>query len=223
MENMTDTQDRQKKFQSAFVLFFIGQIFLIVGAFSIGSKFKFLPAWIEYLAFFVMLGYIFLIISVLRIYRYNQNFKNSAIAMGFTSALTIIGDIASKSTEDFYIYWAKGFNWSSSITLCIFYVYFFLGCYDYFTAEDQSEAMKHSRTGFIVFPILFITQSLLEAGPDFPIIKYNLIANRVCVYSSWIMSFVIYFFVIALLANIVIYMHKLKKKEGEINETSKAS
>ena len=223
MEKITTPKDNQKKFQFTFVLFFIGQALLLLGFFSFGAQFKFLPSWLSLFAFFIFFGYIALFISLIRVYKVNQNFMYAAITMVITFVLSIMGDIASKSTEDFYIYLSKGFNWSGSITLCIFYVYFFLGCYDYFASRNLSEAQKHSKTGFIVFPILFVAQSLLQAGPDFAFIKFNLIANRICVYGSWIMYFVISCFVVALLLNIVIYMHKLNKKEGEKNETPQAS
>ena len=218
-----ETLDKQevKKFQKGFLLFFIGHIFLTIGAFYIGVQFKVIPSWVGLFVIFFSIAYILMGIGIFYIYRFNKNLTLAFITIGIQLVIGLLANVASTSMDDSYLFWSKGLEWSSQILLCIFYVYFFLGCHDYFASLGIERAKKHSRTGFIVFPILYTIQLALTLGKDFKVVKYNLIANRMFLYGSWLFNFVIYFFVLSLLILIVVYMHKLRKED--INNESKAS
>ena len=218
MEEIVTSQGSIKRFKAAFLLFFIGQILRTIGALRFGAQFKFLPSWLIFFSFFEWIGYVLFFISFMLIYKYNRHFLRSLITSGIAFGTILLTDVCSKSTDDLYLMWAKGLNWSNTFLMCILYICFFMGCHDYFHSLGIEKGKKHSRTAYIGFPVLFGIERLLTLFAGFSFVKLNIFANRICTYGSWLFDFVIYIFAIIMTALIYVMLTK-RLKEGSYHET----
>ena len=204
--------DNDKKFNKHFLIFTIGQAFLLLGDFTVGSSFKVLPSWLSLFSIFIVVGYILFYIAFITFYKVNRNYLRSFVAFIVFLLVTIFADACSQSKSDFYLAWSRGLSTSAKFLLCVMYVYFFFGTRDYFHDLGHTKGKKACVIGAIVLTVLFIAERALTFVASLSAIKVHYIPFSICRFGSWGLIFAIdiYLFVIFLVAYI-----RLKKKPKE--------
>ena len=211
--------NKVNRFRNTFILFIIGQFFLILGLLSYGSHIKALASWLELFAFFDFLGIIFIIIVASRLYSYNKHYFHFLISSIIYLFIGILGTICLESTSDLTVAWGRGLNVSAGLLLCLVYVYFFLGTRDYFKENNLYDNVKKSRIGCIIVIAFTIISNIMSFIRTFDTVKTNYIASAILKYGSMFFKLVIYIFILVVLISMIVYMHK-HKKEVEPNEAT---
>ena len=203
------------KFKKAFILFIIGQFFLLVGTLNIGANFKVLPSWFALFILASFIGFVLFYLACIKLYKINKNYLRTLISLVIYTVICILADACARSKDDFYLTWSNGLTVSASFILCVFYVCFFLGTSDYFKGENAKQGNKKSKIAAIMLVILFVTERVLAFISSFNAVKLNLVFYSVCRFGSWGLQFVINAYIFAIL--IVIFVHMNKKDGGVKN------
>ena len=207
-----------KKLKASFILLLIGQVCFVLSTLSLGGTFKFFPRWLESFEQFLYIACVLMFISMAQIHKLKKAFHYSLISIGISFLALIAAKICATSQESLYIAWGKGLSWSSDILVCVFFIYFFHGCYLLF--EDFG-IVKHSRKAKIaniVYLIIFVIYFIFRMGKNIQRIMNNALANRVFLYGSWVMVFVLYIYTLIIVIGLAIPVLKMKKGGNE-NET----
>ena len=207
-------------FKNSFKLFWLSQIFLFLALLYFDGRFKFLPDWLSLLSVFKVVGFVMMTIALYRTKDINREFFLSLITLIIFAATNILKSVCSTSTDEFYINWAKGLDWSIQILKCITYIYFFWGCYKYFVSLGHQGIGKKSRIGAIIFVSLFILERLTVFLMFFNGIRANIMANRVFTFGQIVINVVIYIYLVVITTIIQVNLRK-KRKEAITNEEAK--
>lgn len=207
-------------FKNSFKLFWLSQIFLFLALLYFDGRFKFLPDWLSLLAIFRVVGFVMMAIALYRTKDINREFFLSLVTFIIFGATNILKSVCSTSTDEFYINWAKGLDWSIQILKCITYIYFFWGCYKYFASLGHQGIGKKSRIGAIIFVSLFILERLTVFLMFFNGIRANIMANRVFTFGQIVINVVIYIYLVVITTIIQVNLRK-KRKEAIANEEAK--
>lgn len=209
-----------KRFKLSFTLFWIGQICFLLSLFTFDGRFKFLPNWLIFLELFSYIGFVIMFIGIAISRGINKNFYYSLVTCLIFVAVTVLQSVCVTSTDDFYINWSKGLEWSNQALKCLFYFYFFYGCYKYFVSLGHTEIGKKSKIAAIIFVTLFILERLTVFLMFFNGIKANIVANRIMTFGQMIINFAIYTYLVVISTIIFIRLNK-RRKEALNHEEAK--
>ena len=209
-----------KKFKISFTLFWIGQICFLLSLFTFEGRFKFLPSWLILLTIFGYIGFVVMFIGIAISCGINKEFYYSLVTCLIFAGVSVLQSVCYTSTDDFYINWAKGLEWSNQALKCLFYFYFFYGCYKYFVSLGHTEIGKKSKIAAIIFVSLFLLERLSVFLMFFNDIKANIVANRILTFGQMIINFVIYVYLVVISTIIFIRLNK-RRKEALNNEEAK--
>ena len=209
-----------KKFKISFKLFFIGLICILISLFYFDGRFKFLPDWLALLAIFNVVGNVLILIALFRTYKINRHFYLSLLTFGFFVAVGILKSVCLTSTDDFYINWAKGLDWSIQVLKCIIYIYFFLGCHDYFVSIKFARTDKYAKVGAFILIGLLILERLSVFLLFFNPVRANVWLNRICTFGQIIIRINMYSFLVVACIVLITSMNK-RRKELMNNEENK--
>lgn len=203
---------KTKKFDKAFLLFAIGQLFMVIGLLDYASSIKVLADWLFLFSILEIVGVVLMIISSTMLYEYNKKyfyFFITSIICLFINLLSAFGD---ESTEDFTIAVAKGLGISGDILLCASYVYFFLGTKEYFIDEKLDKNASRSKLSCLVIVILMIAINVMNFMKTVSFVQTNLIAMSIFKYGSVALKFGMYAYIF-----VILLIMKSDKKRKEIN------
>ncbi len=209
-----------KRFKLSFTLFWIGQICFLLSLFTFDGRFKFLPSWLIFLDLFGFIGFVVMFIGIAISRGINKNFYYSLVTCLIFVAVAVLQSVCVTSTDDFYVNWSKGLEWSNQAFKCLFYFYFFYGCYKYFVSLGHTEIGKKSKIAAIIFVSLFILERLTVFLMFFNGIKANIVANRIMTFGQMIINFVIYTYLVIISTIIFIRLNK-RRKEALSHEEAK--
>lgn len=209
-----------KKFKATFIIFWIGQLFLLISMFTFDGRFKFLPNILILLTIFNPIGYVLSLISLIKLKGINHHFYLSLVTFGIFVAVGILKSVCQTSTDEFFINWSKGLDWSIAILKCIMYVYFFLGCYHYFNDNGLVKIGKRTQAAVIVIVSLVFLERLSVFLLYFNPIRANIMMNRVLTFGQIIINLVVYCFIFGMLTNLLVNINR-KRKELQNNEETK--
>lgn len=201
-----------RKFRRAFIFFWIGQICLLISLLSFDGRFKFLPFIITMLKFFNPVGYILSLVGLFLLRNQNKQFYLSLVTFGFFVSVGLLKTVCETSTDEFYINWAKGLDWSIEILKCILYAYFLLGCRQYFKENGLLHIEKRTRVTMIVFISLIVLERLSVFLLYFNPIKANIMLNRVLTFGELFINIAAYAFLVGMLTNLFIAICKKRKE-----------
>lgn len=218
MEEVKNNQSKNKKFKKAFIIFLISQIMLVFSTLEFATRFKFIPSWFSAFTVFILIGLVLMAVALYKLKDINQHFRHAFLTAIILFSASLFQDACAKSTEEFYVLISKGLDWSVQILLAVLYVYFFLGARNYFNETSTTKSSKHSKTGLIVFLIIFLLERLSVFLMFFDGIKSNMIANRICTYVQWLSMLAIYIYVVVILILIVVAMKHVEKKDNDNEE-----
>lgn len=209
-----------KRFKLSFTFFWIGQILFLISMFTFEGRFKFLPSWLVFLELFGYIGFAVMFIGIAISRGINKNFYYSLVTCLIFVTVAVLQSVCVTSTDDFYINWSKGLEWSNQALKCLFYFYFFYGCYKYFVSLGHTEIGKKSKIAAIIFVSLFILERLTVFLMFFDGIKANIVANRIMTFGQMIINFVIYVYLVVISTIIFIGLNK-RRKEALSHEEAK--
>lgn len=207
-----------KKTKASFIIYMAGQIFMILGIFSIGSQYKFFPRWIENFAFFSMLAYILIIIGLTRIRKLHISFSRSLITMGILITCSFVSHICSTSSDYTYLTFGKSLEWSCDLLFCISTIYFFIGCLHIFRELKNEKMIKQVKRVSISYFAMFVIFILFKLGSTMPFILNNIVANRIFIYGRLLSELINYLFVAICVVFIAIKVNLIRKEEELKNE-----
>ena len=138
-----------KKFQKAYLLFALAQFFIILSLFSYGGNIKALSELFFLFDLFSIVGSILMIIAATRLVFINRNCFYFFVSTMFYFFISLLATFGNESTEDLTVAIARGLNTSSTLLICMVYVYFFLGTRDYFKENGLTGNIKSSKLGYI--------------------------------------------------------------------------
>ena len=209
-----------KRFKLSFTLFWIGQICFLLSLFTFDGRFKFLPNWLIFLELFGFIGFVVMFIGIAISRGINKNFYYSLVTCLIFIAVTVLQSVCVTSTDDFYVNWSKGLEWSNQALKCLFYFYFFYGCYKYFVSLGHTEIGKKSKIAASIFVSLFILERLTVFLMFFNGIKANIVANRIMTFGQMIINFAIYTYLVIISTIIFIRLNK-RRREALNHEEAK--
>lgn len=206
--------EHNKKYQKAFLIFTIAQLFMMLGLFQYGGAIKALSGILAVFAIFESVAYIMMIVAATKLYQYNKNYFYAFITAIICLFIGLLGSVAKESTEDFTVAWSRGLLISSDILLCVVYAYFFLGSKDQFRELGLEKNAKRSRLGFIFVITITIVINLTSFIGSFHVIKTNYLAAAIFKYGGLALKFTMYTFMFVIL---IIMKKDLKKHLKEDN------
>ena len=126
--------------------------------------------------------------------------------------ISLLATFGSESTEDLTVAIARGLNTSSTLLMCMVYVYFFLGTRDYFKENGLTGNIKSSKLGYIW--VISCTALLMIIGIIKPwnSVKTNYVLTSILRYGSLLLELALYVFVLVILIMMLIYMKKRSKE-----------
>lgn len=217
MDELKPLGPRVKKFQKAYKFFLVAQIFFMISSFEIVSRFKILSIIFSLLGLFGAVAFILLFVALFRLRNYNRGFALSLVTFGILTAVVIIKDVCSYSTDDFYIIWGKALEWSEVPLRCIMYVYFFIGAHDFFTELNIAKNSPKNKIATFSFIGLFVIERVLAFLLFFDAIKLDIVANRVCTYGKMAMTVITYIYILVITIIIAAIVNK-RGKEISLDE-----
>ena len=208
-----------KKFQTSFLLFFIGQLLIVLSNLSYGSFINGIPQLIVLFGIFKYIGFIFYFFALFFARKFNKSYFYSFVAFGIYIILLYVTNICGNSTSPLDKYIGRGLNWSSSIFECIFYVHFFYGAKLFLDQNGYESGTKTVRILLITLVIIFVTMVVFKYLATTRMVRSNRFANRFFLYGSWAMIFVFNLFIFILMIMAFIHVRRFKKvQEGGQNE-----
>ena len=192
IENNKQEQLPFKKIYAAYIIFMLAQVFLTISLASYGSNFKFLPKWLDNLAVFAILSYIFYIISLFFLRKLAKQFYYSLITVILLLVTTLTRDICRTSSEALYLAWGKGLEFTITLLEVMFFAYFFQGTFLIMKQHKHEEGAQKTKGALIAFIVIFILNILASFISKMPVVINHLVANRVSLYSCWLLQFVFY-------------------------------
>lgn len=207
-----------KRFQKAYILFTIAQLFIILGLFSYGTQIKALSDWLYIFTIIELVGHVLIIIASTMLFRYNNNYFLFFITSIVSLFINIIAIVGLESTEDLTVAWARGLAISGDILLCLIYVYFFMGTRDYFVENGLTGNVKRSKMGYIFIIVSTIVRNIISFVRTFSIVKTNYIASAVLRYGSLLIEFITYTFIFVVLMIMIVHMQKKRKESALLDE-----
>lgn len=207
-----------KKFQKAYLLFALAQFFIILSLFSYGGNIKALSELFFLFDLFAIVGSILMIMAATRLVFINRNCFYFFVSTMFYFFISLLATFGSESTEDLTVAIARGLRTSSTLLICMVYVYFFLGTRDYFKENGLTGNIKSSKLGYIW--VITCTALLMIIGIIKPwnSVKTNYVLTSILRYGSLLLELALYVFVLVILIMMLIYM---KKKNKEMNDHGK--
>ena len=217
--NEVDNKTELKKFQTSFLLFFIGQILIVLSNLQYGSFINGIPQLIVVFGVFKYVGFIFYFLALFFARKFNKSYFYSFIAFGLYLAVMYVASVASYSTNPSDKYVARGLNWSVSIFECIFYVYFFNGAKLFLDKHGYTKGTDKVKILLIALVIIFAVMVAFKYLSTNRLVRSNRFANRFFLYGSWAMIFLfnLYIFILMILAFIRVRKFK-KSQEGGNHE-----
>lgn len=204
--------NKEKKYQTGFLLFTVAQFFMILGLMDYATSIKVLSDWLVLFTLCGLVGCILMVIASTMLYSYNKNyfyFLISALVCTFVVMLCIV---ATESTEDFTIAWSRGLNISGDILMCVSYGYFFLGSKDYFADNNLNRNIKRCSVSFVFIIVSTIVINLMNFVTTLDVVKTNYIANAIFKYGAVLFKFITYTFMLVMLILMFVHMHKQRKE-----------
>lgn len=206
-----------KKFQKAYLLFALAQFFIILSLFSYGGQIKALSEFFFLFEIFAIVGAALMIIAASRLVFINRNCFYFFVTTMFYFFIGLLATVASESTEDFTVAISNGLKVSSTLLLCVAYVYFFLGTRDYFKEQGLLGNVKNSKFGYIAVIGGTALLMIIDFVKSWNIIKTNYVLISVLRYSGLLIELAMYVFVLVILIMMLVYMKK-RIEEGNNNE-----
>lgn len=221
VEVINNQKNEFKKFQVSFLLFLIGEIFLVVSQASHLTSINGVPQALVLLQLLSTVGYVFYFIAIFRIREINKAFMRSLIALAVLLVLFYVRDLSSNSIQPVDRYIGKGLGWSASFVECTFYLYFFYGTHLIFNKYGYSKGAKNLRISLAVFAGLFLVTRVFEYLSTARFIRINRFTNRFFLYGYWSLIFLVYLFILTIIVLTWIYLKlQFNKKKGESHETA---
>ena len=206
-----------KKFEKAYLLFALAQFFIILSLFSYGGQIKALSELFFLFELFSIVGSALMIIAATSLVFINRNCFYFFVTTMFYFFISLLATYGSESTEDLTVAISRGLKTSSTLLICMVYVYFFLGTRDYFKEKGLTGNLKNSKLGYIW--VISCTALLMIIGIIKPLnsVKTNYVLTTILRYGSLLLELAMYVFMLVILILMLIYMKK-KGKEIENNE-----
>ena len=213
------TKKEQRTFHVAFIIFLIGQIFLIVSTLSYAANINGVPRIFAMFDIFIVVTNVLHWIALFILKKVNNSFKLSFYSVSIFLVLLMVHTIAMSSSESLYVAIGRGLYWSRDIVQCIFYLYFFHGCILFFEKHNLTGGKKVAIVSLFVLLALFIASSVLTYLITVRSIQRNFVLYRVMLYSGWGTKFLIYAYTFVVVIVLGQYLKKmlgpLKKKRNK--------
>ncbi len=209
-----------KKFQTSYLLFFLGTLFLAISHISLASNINGVPQILVVFSIFEVISYLLYFLASFFARKTNKSFFYSLIAFAIFLLLKYINGVCNNSTDSLDQYIGKALGWSASFLICMFYLYFFNGIRLLFEKHDYGKHAKAVKISLAVFATLFIVTEIFEYFSTTNIVRSNRFANRFFLYGFWGMQVALYLFLIISDILTVTYVSKQRKliqKEGGAN------
>lgn len=218
-EYSIEDQKELKRFHKAFMLFFIGVIFLVVGTISLATNINGVPQILTFLSIFSSVGYLLFFIGLFMIMKLNKSFLYSFISISIFILFVYMVYLCGNSTSLFDNEIGRGLSWGKNFAQCIFFLYFFHGCLLFFQKHEFSKGTKQFKLFIIIFASLFILNEVFEYLSTARFVMVNRFANRFFLYGFWGLTFLVYTFLFVAAILTSRYINKqinFKKNKEEI-------
>lgn len=202
-----------KRIYIAYIIFLIAQICLTISGASFGSNFKFLPKWLDLLAGFAIISYALYLIATMILFKVSKySYYTLIIALLLLTAL-ILEDICSTSESGLYQAWGRGIFWTIDFLEALFFGYFFQGTYLLLKQNGLDEGKKKLKTYLTIFLVIFILELIVHIFSKLPFVVNNILANRIFLYSDWVLVVLFYIYILVIAIICMFYIHRIKKKK----------
>ena len=211
------TKDELRVFQKCFLLFLIAQVLLTISTLGYATTINGVPRFLSLFKILSDVSNVIFIIALFKLKRINISFRHSFYSI-ITYLITIFvyGAFIS-STNQFYVALGYGIKWTNDILSCMFYLYFFHGCYIFFNKNGLKTGRKRALITFFVFLTLFILKIIFVYITSVKLVLTNTILNRFFVYGSWALTASIYIFIFVMVLQAAIYVNKKLKPKTDMN------
>ena len=227
-EQIKEPKSELKSFRAAFIIFLIGQIFLIVSTLTYAANINGVPRFFRFFDLFVVVTNVLDWVALFLLRKVNKSFRYSFYSVSIFLVLLIVYSIAMSSSESMYVAIGRGLSWSKDIVQAVFYIYFFHGCYLFFEKQGFNTGKKVAYISIFIFLGLFITSCVLTYLITVRPVQRNFVLYRIFLYSGWGFKFLIYAFTFVIVLRAGTYLqskYKAKKKkekdgEGKVQDIS---
>ena len=207
-----------RSFRAAFIIFLIGQIFLIVSTLTYASNINGVPRFFAVFDLFVVVTNVLDWVALFLLKKVNRSFRYSFYSVSIFLVLLFVYMVAMSSSDSIYVAIGRGLYWSRDIVQCIFYLYFFHGCYLFFEKQKFNTGKKVAFVSIFIFLGLFIASCVLTYLITVRPVQKNFVLYRILLYSGWGAKFLIYAFTFVIVLRAGIYINrkinpKTKKKK----------
>ena len=210
-------KDEIKLFKNAFMVFYIGQIFLIISTLSYLTSINGIPRFFNYFAYFSYVTYLMYFITLYIMRFSNKSFRLSYYSIGVFIVIYIIQAIASTSTNEVFLALSKGLEISLDIMLALFYLFFFRGTYLLYDKFGLEAGKRKAKIAFFVFLGIYILGQICEFLLGTRLLMSSMLAKRIFLYASWGLRFALYTFALVIAISGRRYLVK-SVKEREVKE-----
>lgn len=221
IEQTSDSKKELKKFQTSYLLFFLGTIFLAISQISLASNINGVPQILIVLSIFEGISYLFYFLATFKARKINKSFYYSLLSFSFFLLLKYIAEVCVNSTMTYDQYMGKALGWSSNFIKCMFYLYFFNGTRLLFDENGYQKHAKGVKVSLAIFASIFILTELFEYFSATKMVRNNRFANRFFLYGFWGLQFLLFALLIVTDILTVVYVSKQRKikqkEEGGTN------
>ena len=210
--------NKTKRFDKAFLLFLIGQVFMMLGLIDYASSIKVLSDWLFIFSLLEIVGVILMIVASTMLYEFNKNYFYFFITSVICLFVNLLATFGEESTEDLTIAVARGLGITGDILLCVSYVYFFLGTRDYFLENELDKNAKRCKYSCFVVVILTIVINLMSFIRTVPVVQTNVIAASIFKYGCVAIKLGLYVYIFVIL---LLMKKTTDKKRKETNNNEK--
>ena len=207
-----DSKKELKHFRISFVFFLFGLLMMIASLASVASIRGGVPREIQYLSYLSNIGIILFIVASMIVKKSNVNFLRSIYCLIAFFLLSLVSEMCSSSTNSLFHSMAEGFDISSSILLCLYFVEYLIGCKAMFTKYQFTKGTRIPLITIIVFTSIFALGRICSFIAGLDVVLRYFYVNRTFYYLGIglnILSYV-YIFIASIIA--MIYINKQVRK-----------
>ena len=211
-ETFEQNEHEIKVFKKAFTSFMVGQILLMISLFGNATIINGVPQWLAILFLFELVAYGFYLNFLIKVRLFNDSFRKAYLSFLVYLVISLLTLFGSKSTDRTIVMVVRGLDYSIIIIRCVFYLYFFHGCYLFFNKHGFKTGTKRARVALIVFLSLYVTWVVIEQLSGMRLLLTNYFFSRFFMLGKWVMLLAVYAFILAVVLSASRYM-KIKLKE----------
>ena len=211
--------NNQRRYLKFFILFFIGQIILVISTISNATTINGVPRFFRFFTYLVFLTGALFIIALNKLRTVNKDYYRSLLTISIYLATILFIGILKDTKTPLYAAIGRGLKWTTDFLLVLFYYLYYKATNEVFNRIGNQKGARVSRYAMIGTLVIFGVDMLFAILSKTDLVMVNRFMNRFFLYGDWgliALSYIFHF--VATLMIFKKFQKAFVKKEDQKDE-----